>query len=100
MCVSVPSLKIHNPYLEIGFQVCCLCHWLFYYPTRRYASVWTLSADHSLFLIATHPEEMVNHPEEDSIRIHPPKDQNAHIYCAPGQGSIVNCLDFGTGFSF
>jgi len=67
---------------------------------RTFASVWTLSADHPLFLMATHPEEMVNHPKEDSIRIHPPKDQNAHIHCEPGQGSIVNCLDFGTGFSF
>ena len=26
---------------------------------------------------------MVNHPEEDSIQIHPPNPQDVHIYCGP-----------------
>ena len=40
----------------------------------------------SAFLMATHPWEMVNHPEEDSIQIPPPNHQDIHIYCGPGQG--------------
>ena len=30
---------------------------------------------------------MVNHSEEDSIRIHPP-NQDIHNYCGPGQGLL------------
>jgi hypothetical protein len=36
--------------------------------------------------------------EEDSIWIHPPNDQDAHIYCGPGEGPFVPCLVFATGF--
>ena len=49
-----------------------------------------LSADRPLeicaFLMATHPWERVNHPEEDYTQIPPPNHQNVHIYCGPGQG--------------
>jgi hypothetical protein len=31
--------------------------------------------------MATHPWQMVNHPEEDSIQIPPPNHQVVHIYC-------------------
>ena len=50
--------------------------------------------------MATHPQEMVNHPKEDYIRTHPPKDQDVYIYCGPGHVSFVPCYDFGTGFRF
>ena len=51
---------------------------------KSFASLGTLSADPpleiwsaiSLFLMATHPYEMVNHPEEDFIRIHPSNDHD------------------------
>ena len=49
---------------------------------KSFSSVGILSA----FLMATHPWEMMNHPEEDSIQIPPPNHQDVHIYCGPGQG--------------
>jgi hypothetical protein len=32
--------------------------------------------------------------EEDSIWIHPPNDQDVHIYCGPGEGPFVPCHVF------
>jgi hypothetical protein len=59
---------------------------------KSFSSVGILSADRPLeicseisaFLMATHPWQMVNHPEEDSIQIPPPNHQVVHIYCGPG----------------
>jgi hypothetical protein len=61
---------------------------------KSFSSVGILSADRPLeicseisaFLMATHPWEMVNNPEEASIQIPPPNHQDVHIYCGPGQG--------------
>jgi hypothetical protein len=46
---------------------------------KSFASVGNLSTDL--------PSEMVNHPEEDSIRIHPP-NRDVDIYYGPGQGPL------------
>ena len=54
----------------------------------------------SSFLMATHPLEMVNHPEEDSIRTPPPHHQDVHICYGPGQGPFLPCSVVATGFAF
>ena len=54
----------------------------------------------SSFLMATHPLEMVNHPEEDSIRTPPPHHQDVHICYGPGQGSFLPCSVVATDFGF
>lgn len=55
----------------------------------------------SLFLMATHPLGMVNHPKEDSIWIlHPLNDQDDHIYCGFVYGFFCALLVFPTGFVF
>jgi len=58
-----------------------------------------MPSDISSFSMVTHPWEMVNHPEEDFIRIYPP-NQDVHIYCGLGLGPFVPCLVFGTGVGF
>jgi hypothetical protein len=50
--------------------------------------------------MATHPLEMVNHPEEDSIRTPPPHHQDVHICYGPGQGPFLPCSVVATGFGF
>jgi hypothetical protein len=57
---------------------------------------WEISS----FLMATHPLEMVNHPQEDSIRTPPPHHQDVHICYGPGQGSFLPCSVVATGFGF
>jgi hypothetical protein len=44
--------------------------------------------------------EMVNHPEEDSIRTTPPHHQDVHICYGPGQGPFLPCSVVATGFGF
>ena len=54
---------------------------------KNFSSVGILSADRPLeicseiseFLMATHPWEMMNHQEEDSIQIPPPNHQDVPI---------------------